>query len=83
VQIFWTRNGFIGLAANQIEAGDEVWLVKGARVLFLFRGPVLTPRTMEGNLHKFYHLVCEACIHGIMNVERWSGDADTSVVFLV
>ena len=67
--VFWTRNGYVGLAANEIDVGDEVWLIKGARIPFMLRGPVMSPKTNEGIRYNFYHLVCEAYVHGVMNGE--------------
>ncbi|TAQ86141.1 hypothetical protein B7494_g5546 [Chlorociboria aeruginascens] len=67
--VFWTKNGYVGLSANGIEVGDELWLVKGARVPFVLRGPVLTPKDKGGSRWNFFNLVCEAYIHGIMDGE--------------
>ncbi|KAJ2995248.1 hypothetical protein NUW58_g1328 [Xylaria curta] len=66
--LFWTKNGYMGLAANGIEVGDEIWLLQAARVPFILRGPSLS-ESREWKCQGYYELVTEAYIHGIMNGE--------------
>ncbi|KAI9151336.1 hypothetical protein HJFPF1_08538 [Paramyrothecium foliicola] len=68
--VFWTRNGYIGLAANECQVGDDVWLVLGARVPYILRGPVLT-QMIEGQPFPFCQLVCEAYLEGAMHGGQW------------
>jgi hypothetical protein len=56
-------NGFFGLAHNDIQVGDSLWLIYGARVPFIVR-----PSRNAGNI-KLHQLVCEAYVHGAMNGE--------------
>lgn len=67
-RIFWTKNGNLGLAADGIRPGDLVCLFPGARVPFLIRGPVAT-FSSNVETRDYYHLVCEAYVHGIMQGE--------------
>jgi hypothetical protein len=80
--VFWTRKGYFGLAANECKAGDEVWLAMGAKIPFIFRGPVFTRSTDDGRELGFYNLVCEAYVHGIMEGEQWD-NSRASRVFLI
>jgi hypothetical protein len=54
--LFRTRRGDIGLCPHSTREGDEVWLLRGAKVFFMFRkiGP---------KLHK---MMGESYVHGLM-----------------
>ncbi|KAK3324977.1 heterokaryon incompatibility protein-domain-containing protein [Apodospora peruviana] len=89
--LFWTaapegskdEEGFVGLAANGVQPGDEVWLIVGARVPFILRRREQeaaggeennsedgSSNDMDNMMSKMsYSLVCEAYVHGIMHVE--------------
>jgi hypothetical protein len=76
-RIFWTKRGYLGLARNGIRDGDSVCLFPGAKVPFIIRGPVARHR-QGGGWREFYHIVCEAYIHGIMKGEaRYFNDVKT------
>lgn len=62
-RLFWTEKGFIGLAHNDIQVGDYLWLIYGAGVPFIVR-----PSRNVGHI-KLHQLVCEAYVHGAMNGE--------------
>ncbi|PMD36302.1 HET-domain-containing protein [Hyaloscypha variabilis F] len=68
-RMFWTENGFFGLAHNDIQVGDSLWLIYGARVPFIVR-----PSRNVGNI-KLHQLVCEAYVHGAMNGEAMKMNA--------
>ena len=67
-RMFWTDHGRLGLAADGVRAGDFLCIFAGARVPFLIRGPVAW-RFGHVDKHHFYHLVCEAYVHGVMEGE--------------
>jgi Heterokaryon incompatibility protein (HET) len=81
--VFWTRSGYIGLAANGVEAGDEVWLIQGGRVPFIFRGLVGSLQNWDGDHKYVYRLVCEAYVHGIMNGESMKAMEKAGAVLLI
>ncbi|KAI0454411.1 heterokaryon incompatibility protein-domain-containing protein [Xylaria acuta] len=66
--LFWTKHGYMGLAANGVEVNDEIWLFKGARVPFILRG-LTDESSREGEIQGFYELVAESYLHGAMNGE--------------
>jgi Heterokaryon incompatibility protein (HET) len=80
--VFWTKKGYMGLASNEIESGDEIWLISGARVPFAFRRPFgdLGSSIYAGKIIR--ELVCEAYVHGIMNGEMINLMKKTDLVFL-
>ncbi|KAM7210776.1 Heterokaryon incompatibility protein (HET) domain containing protein [Rhypophila decipiens] len=72
----------IGLAANGVQPGDQVWLMVGARVPFILRpvaapGPYSEPslrlnpdeKKDKSTSPPSFHLVCEAYVCGIMHAE--------------
>ncbi|PVH89978.1 hypothetical protein DL98DRAFT_508199 [Cadophora sp. DSE1049] len=63
-RLFRTREGYVGLAPVDVEYGDALYILDGARVPFLLRGN---------------RLVGEAYVHGIMHGELPIGDDMTSV----
>jgi hypothetical protein len=81
--LFWTKNGYVGLADNEIEVGDTVWLMTGAKVPFVFRGPVCNPTNKKGHRYAFYRLVCAVYIHGFMDGELKDTLKESILVFLV
>lgn len=81
--IFWTDTGYVGLAANEVEVGDKVYIVTGARVPFIFRGPVMAPLHPSGHRWEFYRLVCETYVHGIMDGEMGVDKDKVEVIFLI
>ncbi|KAI0539988.1 heterokaryon incompatibility protein-domain-containing protein [Xylaria digitata] len=69
--LFWTENGYIGLATNGLQPGDEVWILMGARVPFILRRKVRYPLKVERtddtfNVVDTHVLVTEAYVHGAM-----------------
>ncbi|KAH8164479.1 hypothetical protein CIB48_g3768 [Xylaria polymorpha] len=64
--LFWTKNGYMGLAANGVQVDDEIWLFMGARVPFILRGPTIE-RSREWKNQGGYELVAESYLHGAMN----------------
>lgn len=75
----------IGLAANGVQPGDEVWLFVGAGVPFILRpchaGEVMEDSSSKeeasgsgsgenkNNLPPAYFMICEAYVYGIMHAE--------------
>lgn len=54
--LFRTRRDYIGLCPHSTRAGDEVWLLRGAKVFFNFR-------KIGSKLHK---MMGESYVHGLM-----------------
>ncbi|KAI1751268.1 heterokaryon incompatibility protein-domain-containing protein [Xylaria castorea] len=80
--LFWTKRGYMGLAANGVKIDDEIWLFKGAKVPFILRGPSIE-RTREWKIQGFYGLVAECYLHGAMNGEltaNWGKEKGVSLV---
>ena len=63
-RLFRTRAGYLGLAPVDVEHGDALYILDGARVPFLLRGN---------------SLIGEAYVHGIMHGELSIGDDMTTV----
>ncbi|KAM7197973.1 Heterokaryon incompatibility protein (HET) domain containing protein [Naviculisporaceae sp. PSN 640] len=68
----------VGLAANGVQPGDEVWLLIGARVPFILRkvgfdcferGRLESKAKEIMSSDRCYYLVCEAYLNGIMRAE--------------
>lgn len=59
-----TAKGFMGLVSRSGEVGDEVWILRGARVPFILR------RLETGT----YQLLGEVYLHGYMNGEVFTRD---------
>lgn len=57
--LFRTRKGYLGIGAQSLRMGDEVWLLAGAAVPFILRS------CGDGE----YELVGEAYLHGVMHGE--------------
>ncbi|KAF2872859.1 heterokaryon incompatibility protein-domain-containing protein [Massariosphaeria phaeospora] len=62
-RLFRTETGLLGMGPKSTAAGDEVWVIPGAKVPF-----VLRPFD-GGRAPKRYSLVGEAYVHGYMNGE--------------
>jgi hypothetical protein len=89
-RVFWTKEGYMGLAANAIQPADQVWLFAGASVPFIVR-PIariqlpseIRVRQSEWSSPSLSQLVCEAYVHGIMQGEeahRVEEDTETLVL---
>ena len=67
-RIFWTDNGYLGLAADGVRPGDLLCIFPGARVPFLIRGPVAW---LFGQINGrcYYHLISDVYVHGVMDGE--------------
>lgn len=72
-RMFWTERGYLGLAADGVRAGDLLCVFPAARVPFLIRGPVAW-LSSHIDSRFFYHLVCEAFVHGVMDGELEQSD---------
>ncbi|KAI0839435.1 HET-domain-containing protein [Hypoxylon sp. FL0890] len=59
--VFRSRKGFLGLAPHSTQAGDEVWLLKGASLFHILRG------VNAESAHKI--LLGEGYVHGFMEGE--------------
>lgn len=70
-QLFRTEAGYLGLGPLSLAAGDEVWIINGARTPFILR-----PVADEG-IKVAFELVGECYIHGVMNGEAAS-DRETA-----
>lgn len=75
-RVFCTKKGYLGLAADGVAPGDLACLFPGARVPFLIRGPVaaFSSRLADVDRRDYYHVICEAYIHGIMQGELVKSD---------
>lgn len=61
-RMFVSESGMLGVAPAGVQQGDEVWLIRGARVPFILR-------RKEGGSENDLTLVGEAYLHGGMNGE--------------
>lgn len=68
-RLFATNEGQLGLGPNSVREGDEVWILAGADVPFLFR------RRRDGR----YTLLGDAYVHGAMFTERHQGGSNLAV----
>ncbi|OTA98372.1 hypothetical protein M426DRAFT_113399 [Hypoxylon sp. CI-4A] len=59
--VFRSRNGFLGLSPHSTAVGDEVWLLKGARVFHVLR--------KKGDESEERILLGEGYVHGLMQGE--------------
>ncbi|KAI0107914.1 HET-domain-containing protein [Hypoxylon sp. NC0597] len=59
--LFLSRKGFLGLSPHSTQAGDEVWLLKGAKLFHILRGE------SDGSAGKV--LLGEGYVHGFMEGE--------------
>ncbi|PQE27731.1 heterokaryon incompatibility protein [Rutstroemia sp. NJR-2017a BVV2] len=57
-RLFRTEKGYLGIAAQALEVGDEIWKVAGAKVPMVLR--------KGGNKSSNWRLVGEAYVHGLM-----------------
>ncbi|KAF9767163.1 hypothetical protein IL306_000318 [Fusarium sp. DS 682] len=63
-------NGRIGLAPDRAQVGDEVFVVEGASIPFIFRK--VTTREIENDIaERLFNLVGEGFVLGVMNGEIW------------
>ena len=60
-RLFTTQEGSLGMANGGIREGDRVYLVSGAPVPFVLRGPIA-----NYGPYPIYHLVCDAYVYGVM-----------------
>ena len=70
--MFITVGGHIGLCDPRTRAGDEVWIVNGGRVPFIFR-PL--ERSVHGNT-PCYMFIGESYLNGFMDGEAVADDAE-------
>jgi Heterokaryon incompatibility protein (HET) len=61
-RLFRTKKNYLGIAAESLEAGDEVWILAGAAVPLILR-------PAENGENGERQVIGEAYIHGIMNGE--------------
>lgn len=61
-RLFRTKRGFLGLGPQSMEVGDQVWLLRNARVPF-----VLRPREEEGCLRIIGECYLHVWMHGKMD----------------
>lgn len=60
-RLFRTKKNYLGIAAESLEAGDEVWVLAGAAIPLILRP--------AENGENEWKVIGEAYIHGIMNGE--------------
>lgn len=63
--LFRTKKGYLGLCPYSCQQGDEVWLLRGAKVFFALR-------RLGSNLHK---LMGESYVHGFMQGQALKGES--------
>jgi hypothetical protein len=63
-------NGRIGLVPDRAQVGDEVFVVEGASIPFIFR-EVTTRRIGNDLSERLFNLVGEGYVLGVMNGEIW------------
>lgn len=77
-RLFRTDKGFLGLGPDSVRAGDQVWILAGARVPFVLRD-VSTEHGPDS-----FELVGESYVHGIMQGEAVAAeDVHFSLINLV
>jgi len=62
-RLYLTERGYLGLGPSTTQEGDEVWVLKGARVPFVLRWPETPTSEVERQL------VGETYLHGFMDGE--------------
>jgi Heterokaryon incompatibility protein (HET) len=79
-----SKTGYIGLAPQDAEPGDKIYVVKGSRIPLVLR-PAAPRHFMqrELNTHPLYELVGDAYVHGIMFGEKFSGKEECETFWLV
>jgi hypothetical protein len=65
--LFVTSDQQLGKGPASMQSGDQVWLLRGAKVPYILRPLGLSK----------YELVGEAYIHGIMQGEAWTDDSES------
>ena len=85
-RLFITDKQYIGLGPMSMQAGDEVWLLKGSRVPFLLRR--LSPEENELDVHRTnvrlrYRYVGDLYVHGAMKGEALRGCTSWQEIVLV
>jgi hypothetical protein len=80
-----SKKGYIGLAPNEVQPGDRIYVVKWSRVPLILR-PAASRyffREPSLNAHPLYELVGDAYVHGIMFGEAFSKKAECETFWLV
>lgn len=73
-RFFLTRNNYIGIGPVDAQVGDEIHVLSGARVPFVFRRSVPDEQGRDGGNDndeemKEYSMIGESYVHGLMNGE--------------
>ncbi|KAK5653496.1 hypothetical protein OQA88_8755 [Cercophora sp. LCS_1] len=68
-RLFSSTAGYVGVGAKSLCPGDQVWLLKGASVLFVLREAEKMKDADGSTEPREYGLVGEAYIHGFMHGE--------------
>ena len=74
-RVYVTTKGYIGLGPQSMEVGDEVWVVCGAKTLYVLRSKPKDCTTLEGPTiqqeRDKFTLVGETYLHGFMHGEAY------------
>ncbi|KAF2138823.1 uncharacterized protein K452DRAFT_290470 [Aplosporella prunicola CBS 121167] len=72
-RLYTTVNGYLGLGPEALNTGDRIYLLKGARVPFVFRSA--DNQSLE--------LVGESYVHGFMNGEMLEAVGKMSQLLII
>jgi hypothetical protein len=83
-KLFLTKEGYLGLGPREMQVGDQVYLINGSNVPFVLRPRSDTERREHFDLpYKFFDLVGNCYVHGIMDGELYENDPETRQMSLV
>ncbi|XXG96152.1 hypothetical protein Hte_002431 [Hypoxylon texense] len=71
--LFLTNTGYIGLGPSTVAQGDEVWIMSGGRVPFIFRAQEGVHVRTEGGKTEDYYFVGDVYMPGLMHGEAVEG----------
>ncbi|KAH7010715.1 heterokaryon incompatibility protein-domain-containing protein [Macrophomina phaseolina] len=75
-RFFLSSEGLIGLAPENAQKGDQIWVVNGGRMPLILR-------PLSGAQNDRFNLVGDSYVHGIMQGEYCRGESQERTIFLV
>lgn len=66
---FITKDGYMGIGSPDMHEGDQICIFGGGRVPFVARALDSQHLKQSDVVHRRYHLICDAYVHGIMRGE--------------
>ncbi|KAF2132337.1 hypothetical protein P153DRAFT_429489 [Dothidotthia symphoricarpi CBS 119687] len=79
-KLIGTRSGYIGMAHNRCEIGDEIWLLAGGQVPYVLRPCDAKPHESNDSTPR-YTFQGDCYIHGIMEGEFFEGKQQDEISF--